>query len=279
MSKPIFLTPRPKLIEYLDRIEANEPINAGAFFKLLPKRIRESWFEYFSVKAIDGQLSRVTPTDIEFFERLRKQAQPATSRVEASSKGDSHKHAVSKAYLMVFSDSGSDLYPEVVVLSGEDVYCKSVPKDKVLIIENEENFFAWKEMLAFVSHSLGRPDLTANEVDVIFAGGNRINKQVSLDWIRKQYSEVFCAFDYDLGGLTMFSTLKKTIDQAQFVMPKSWSDHKDSFRLSPETSPRLRSAIEKAHQLGFSELAEMFSSTRKFMEQEMLLTKEFKNDL
>lgn len=261
----------------MNSIERGDPVNVTGLRRVLPLYVRESLNSYFEITPVDAKLSRVIPQYPTLLSELSAWATVPTSRIEATIKGDSHQFVVSKAYLMAFTESASSVYPDTIVISGEAAFHGFAPKRIVLLIENEENFFAWREMLSFANTCLGRDDLSTNTVDVILAGGNRINKAVTLKWLNATYAEVLCAFDYDLGGLKMFETLKNTISRADFLMPESWEHYCSAFCKTPGTTGRLRKASEKAEALKFFKLSKMFETTRHFMEQEMLLTEDFKN--
>ena len=140
----------------------------------------------------------------------------------------------------------------------------------VLIVENEHNFHQYRQMLNFASEALGKP-LELSGCDVVLGGGNRITRGAILDWLQG-YEEVFCAFDYDAGGLQMFSMIAASLgDKARFVQPRDWQPWLGRFRNTPDSTERFTRAISLAEGLGFNILAEAFRSTGKFMEQEMIL--------
>lgn len=266
-----------KLLDYLEHIQREEAVNVVGLRRALPAYVRASMSDYFEITPVDAKLSRVKPLDGSIMLELWSWASSPSSRVEAATKGDSHRFVVSKAYLMAFTGTSSLIYPDTVVITGDEAFHGFDPKRRVLLVENEENFHAWPTMLAFANACLGRADLSPGNTDIILASGNRVNKAVTLGWLDKTYTEVLCAFDYDLGGLQMFETLKSTIPGARFLIPQSWERYRNAFCKSPETGDRLRKASAKSAALGLHPLSEMFQTTRKFMEQEMLLSEEFDN--
>lgn len=140
----------------------------------------------------------------------------------------------------------------------------------VLVVENERNFFQYSQMLDFASDTRGKR-LGPADCDVVLGGGNRVTRGAILDWLQG-YEEVFCAFDYDAGGLQMFSTVAASLgDKATFVQPSDWQPWLDRFRKLPDTTERFTRAISLAEWHGFLALAAAFRSTGKFMEQEMIL--------
>jgi len=125
-------------------------------------------------------------------------------------------------------------------------------------------------MLEFASEALGRP-LRLMNCDVVLGGGNRVTRGAILDWLTG-YEEVFCAFDYDAGGLQMFSTMAAHLgDKATFVQPRDWQPWLARFCKVPDSTERFTRAVSLAEGLGFVALAEAFRSTGKFMEQEIIL--------
>ena len=70
----------------------------------------------------------------------------------------------------------------------------------------------------------------------------------------------------------MFSTIAASLgDKARFVQPRDWQPWLGRFRNTPDSTERFTRAISLAEGLGFNSLAEVFRSTGKFMEQEMIL--------
>jgi hypothetical protein len=258
------------LIGYLDKIDNEEPINFDAFRKKLPDGIRSGAHSYFDAFPVTRVLCTVAPKDPDIMGELRAGAVKPENRIHASVLGNSHSHGTSCAYLLVFHEAVPHTYPEVVTITEDGGTHCFQPKTQALLIENEENFSAFKTMLSLVSKWYGREVSLAN-TDVILAAGNRINKKVTLSWLNDTYDHILCAFDYDLGGLKMFTSLNASVRGAAFVCPPDFSDHSELFVKSPENSDRLIEAIDLAMRHKLPQLSEAFASSRRFMEQESLL--------
>ena len=213
---------------------------------------------------------RVTVLDNDAFAALAEQVAVPIDRVEAARKGDSHRHATGVSFLLVYHQALSDSRPDSVVIRGDSVDISFTPAPRALVIENEQNFYHYRQMLAFASDCLGRP-VSLADCDVVLGGGNRINRPSDLNWLNS-YDEVLCAFDYDAGGLQMFASAQMTLGQkVRFVQPPDWQPWLGHFRKTPDSTERFTKALTLAEDLGFTSLAQAFRATGKFMEQEMIL--------
>lgn len=260
---------------YLMKIKSGTPINVGGFRKTLPEHVRENFYSYFLVIPVSAKLSVVEFKNDQDALDFETRFSPSENRVDAAMKGDSHGHGVETGYLLVYREGGHRVRPDVVVLSGDKEYlATNKHKDQVLLIENEENFFRYEKMLKFASNSQ-RAEFSLENTDVIFASGNRITKKILADWISSTYPKVLCAFDYDLGGLKIYQSLLKKVAHAEFLHPESWSGLEGFFLKEPEDSDALMEAIKLADSLDLRELGKTFHSTSRFMEQELILAKEF----
>jgi hypothetical protein len=140
----------------------------------------------------------------------------------------------------------------------------------LLVVENERNFYHYLQMLAFVGECLGQPMELAS-CDVVLGSGNRITRAADLNWLTG-YDEVLCAFDYDAGGLQMYSSVQSVLgDKACYLQPADWQPWLSRFRKTPDSTERFTKALSLAEDLGFVSLAQAFRATGKFMEQEMIL--------
>ncbi|MBN7770075.1 DUF2220 domain-containing protein [Marinobacter daepoensis] len=256
--------------DYLEKILKGQAINYEAFLKKLPEPFRRQSRALFATKRVSPNRWRVTVLDQQAFEALQQQMVVPLSRAEAASQGDSHRHTTGVSFLLVYHKALSDSRPDVVVNTGQSVAAAFQPAPRVLVVENETNFYHYQRMLAYASDCLGKP-LTLSDCDVVFGSGNRITRRADVEWLAG-YDEVLCAFDYDAGGLQMFRTVQATLGRkAQYLQPSDWRPWLACFRKSPETTERFTRAVLLAEDLGFGPLAQAFRSTGKFMEQEMIL--------
>ncbi|AHI27926.1 hypothetical protein [Marinobacter similis] len=256
--------------DYLKKILRGLPINYESFVKKLPEAFRRRHREMFATEKVGANRWMVTVRDETGFAELQNVAEVPVSRVDAAKKGDSHRHGTEVSFLLVYHQGLTSSRPDVVVVGNESVDIGFRRGRSVLVVENERNFFQYSQMLNFVSEALGNR-VTLAECDVVLGGGNRITRGAILEWL-KGYEEVFCAFDYDAGGLQMYSTMTAFIgDKTSFVQPPDWQPWLYRFHKIPDSTERFTKAVSLAERLGFTSLKEAFRATGKFMEQEMIL--------
>lgn len=255
---------------YLEKIARGLPINYEAFLKKLPEPVRRRHRDFFATEKVESNRWIVTVLDESVFAELQRVAQSPISRVDAARKGNSHRHGTDVSFLLVYHQGLVSTRPDVAVLGKESVDAGFHRASSVLVVENERNFYQYPQMLGFASRALGKR-LSLAECDVVLGGGNRVTRAAILNWLTG-YEDVFCAFDYDAGGLQMFSTMAASLgDRAQFVQPADWRPWLDRFCMVPDSTERFTKALSLAEGLGFVSLAEAFRTTGKFMEQEMIL--------
>jgi len=258
------------LNDYLERILRGQPINYEAFLKKLPDEFRRRHRELFATEKVQANRWVVTVLDETAFAELQRVAEAPVSRVDAAKKGDSHRHGTEVSFVLVYHQGLASGRPDVVVVGADSVDMGFYRARSVLMVENERNFYQYSQMLDFASEALGGP-LRLTNCDVVLGGGNRVTRGAILDWLTG-YEDVFCAFDYDAGGLRMFSTIAASLgDKATFVQPRDWQPWLARFCKMPDSTERFTRAVSLAEGLGFVALAKAFRSTGKFMEQEMIL--------
>jgi len=258
------------LNDYLQKILQGQPINYEAFLKKLPDTVRGRHRELFATEKVGANRWQVTVLDAAAFETLQKQAAAPVSRVDAARKGDSHRHGTEVSFLLVYHQALVGNRPDSVVIAGNSADIGFIPAPRVLLVENERNFYHYRQMLAFAGDCLGQP-LALAACDVLLGGGNRITHAADLNWL-SGYDEVLCAFDYDTGGLQMFSTVRSALGgKARFLQPVDWQPWLSCFLKPPDSTERFTKALSLSEDLGFEPLARAFRATGKFMEQEMIL--------
>lgn len=256
--------------DYLNKILRGQPINYEAFLKRLPEQFRRHHRDIFGTEKVQSNRWLVTVQDETAFAELQNVAEAPLNRVDAARKGDSHRHGTEVSFLLVYRGGLASSRPDVVVIESDSVDIGFQRAGSVLLIENERNFYQYQQMLKFTGEALGRA-LHLASCDVVLGGGNRVTSSAVLDWL-KDYDDVFCAFDYDAGGLQMFSTIAASVgDRARFVQPRDWQPWLGRFRKTPDSTERFTRALSLAERLGFMALAEAFRATGKFMEQELIL--------
>lgn len=255
---------------YLEKIRRGAPINYEAFLKQLPADIARRHRDCFSVEKVGARKWRVACLDEGLLDQLEAVAAKPESRTHAASQGDSHGHATDHAFLLVYHSGLSDPRPEVVMLTPDGPVCGFKRKPVGLLVENEQNFFDTARMLRFLGRCVGA-EFSLQNCDVILGGGNRVTRPLVLDWLAG-YERLFCAFDYDLGGLKMFGSVHRHLgESAAFVQPAEWQPWLGAFCKTPGSTERFVRAMALAERFGFNDLAEAFRKTAHFMEQEMVL--------
>ena len=255
---------------YLEKILQSQPINYPAFLKTLPEPFGDRHRRIFQAQKVATNRWLVQIADQQAFDELLALARAPESRVQAARQGDSHSHGTGISFLLVYHHQLATARPDTVVISETGVDMGFAPAPSALVVENESNFYHYQAMLAFAAHTAGS-HLSLDHCDVILGGGNRITSARNVDWL-DGYQQVFCAFDYDVGGLQMFASLASRLGRkARFVEPADWQAWQGHFCLSPKSTQRFTKALSLAEDLGFTGLAQAFRSTGKFMEQEMIL--------
>ena len=255
---------------YLQKILDGQPVNYEAFLRKLPEPFRRRHRDIFATEKVQTNRWLVTVLDETEFAILQNSVAVPVSRVDAARKGNSHRHGTDVSFVLAYHQGLVVSRPDVVVIDGDSADPGFQQAPRVLVVENERNFYCYRQMLAFASEMLGWPlDLSA--CDVVLGGGNRINRARVLEWLGG-YDEVLCAFDYDAGGLQMFSTVSSALGSiARFVQPTDWQPWLAHFHRIPDSTERFTKALSLSEDLVFVSLAEAFRATGKFMEQEVIL--------
>jgi hypothetical protein len=258
------------LARYFAKLRAGDPINYEAFLGCLPRDVAARHRQYFAVEKVGKQRWRVRCLDEDVLAALEQAAERPEDRLAAARLGDSHRHVTDACVLLVYCEGLPDCRPAVVFLSEASCLQSFAAKRTALVVENEQNFLRPDVMLHLASRFTGRR-LGQDNTDVVLGGGNRITRELSAAWL-DQYAEVVCAFDYDRGGLTMFSTLRKRLGgKVEYMQPADWTPYLPMFKKTPKSEERALQALELAESHGFYALARAFKETERFMEQELLL--------
>ena len=260
-----------KLSHYLHKIKAGKTINYPLFLQELPANVRVDKDLLFKACLVKPKHFQVEVLDEQKFEQLLREVTPiADDRVSAALIGDSHKQAVSTSYLLVFHQQLITNRPDVVVLNNDGCNQGFTSKKTLLVIENQENFFRYQQMLPLLSEFYGK-SLDLSLCDIAFGLGLQINKALNISFVG-QYDTVLCAFDYDLGALRMVEGLKQRVKgQVELLQPNDFTPWLDCFCKKPNNDDHLVDAIALAHKLGYSALGAAFKSQAKFVEQEVFL--------
>jgi len=257
------------LQQYLIQIKAGRTINFSRFISLLPEFYDKQKYELFNVTLQAPQRWLVSCSD-ETLTKLEKLVEKPNTRLQATEMGDSHLVRVSFGFVLVYHGALTDNRPDVVYLEQGSYLQGYQAKKRLLIIENEENFFQPVLMLR-LAEKFTNQQFDLENTDVALGCGGRVISKLALSWYQ-QYNEILCLFDYDAAGLKMYQTLKAKLgEHVQFLQPQSYSDYEQYFKMQPKSHSQLVTCINLAEKLGFTGLSKTVRKHRKFMEQEMLL--------
>lgn len=261
------------LAKLLQQIEQGKPVNYHKLLQLLPPVFYQQRSVLFKVNSRGAGKWQVQIADPTLFALLKQSAQAPQDRVTASLQGDSHQVSTSHCFLLLYHAALTHDRPDVLLAGGGGSEislsygfdCKT----RLLLIENEENFFAYPKVLQLCSQMLAQPFSLA-DTDVALAAGSRIGSALLTPFLQ-QYQQIWCAFDFDAAGLEIFDHLHKRYGTAvQLVCPPDVSPWQSGFR-SIAKPAQLAKAIMLAEQHGLYGLAQMFSARKAFLEQEVLL--------
>lgn len=260
-----------KLSNYLEKIKDGKTINYPLFIKELPANVRLDKDLLFKATLVKPKHYMVEVLDVQKFALLLESVTPkGDDRVGAALSGDSHQSKVSTSYLLVFHQKLDSPRPDVVVMNDSGCDQGFVSKKTLLVIENQENFFAYQQMLPVLSEFYGQT-LDLSHCDIAFGLGLQINNSLNISFV-DQYDNLLCAFDYDLGALRMIEGLKQRVTGAiELLQPNDFTPWLNCFARTPNNDEHLLDAIKLAEKLGYVQLAESFKKTAKFVEQEVFL--------
>ncbi|KAF3982023.1 MAG: hypothetical protein HFP81_01640 [Methylococcales symbiont of Hymedesmia sp. n. MRB-2018] len=257
------------LQQYLNQIRAGKAINFSRFISLLPELYKTQKRERFDV-TLQAPQKWLVNCSLDLLQELETLAEHPTNRLQAADRGDSHRFAVSVGFLLVYHHALADMRPDVVYLEQDSYLQNFQAKKRLLIVENEENFFL-PELMLKLATKFTKQQIDSTNTDIALGSGVRVTSRLARSWYQ-QYDHILCAFDYDATGLKMYRTLKTNLgDHIQFLQPHSYSEYQQCFKMKPKTQRQLMECIKLAEQLGFVALAATVQKHKKFMEQEMLL--------
>lgn len=254
---------------YLEHIKAGRPLNFTRFISLLPSAYSKQKHELFDA-TLQSPQKWLIKCSLEVIEQLEQLAKKPINRLEAAAMGDSHRVSVSSGFVLVYHQNLNDNRPDVVYFEQGNYLQGFVPKKRLLIVENEENFFMYQLMLKLASTFTGQT-INLKNTDIVLGSGSRVTSKLATSWYQ-QYDEVLCAFDYDAAGLEMYKTLKVRLGEIIiFLQPNDYSLYEHCFQMKPKKHERYMKCINLAEELGFIGLSNIVKKNKKFMEQEMLL--------
>jgi hypothetical protein len=261
-----------QIYKYLYKIKSGELLNFDSFKKELFKQgiDDKTTFEIFKAEKISRSRYRVRILDqvrfaqlqVDFPERI------VTDRVSASQAGNSHKHPVSQAMIILWPAQNN--HPIVVLNDADKINSPVTLSKRLLIIENQENFIQKQRTLHFLQQQFS--NFTEENLDIAHGSGNAISNRLNKLFFN-QYKQIDCLLDLDIGGLEIFKNLINLTQHKNlnFLLPPGadkllkqskiplQEKHLTDLRQYHKQYPLLRPVIE------------LISKHKKMLEQELYL--------
>lgn len=246
-----------QISKYLENIKSGMPINFDSFRKkLYPEGYDDQTIlGIFSTQKISKSSYQVSIIDEKRFAWLQSDfpTYTITSRVSAALAGDSHKHPVSQAMIILWPNQHS--HPVVILNDVNGITAPVTLGQRLLIIENQENFVQKDQTLAFLKHQF--PDFNDEALDIAWGSGNAISNRLNKAFFN-HYQHIDCLLDLDIGGLTTFANICELTSHPRisFLLPSCadeqlknskidlQNEHLPALRKFRENYPPLRAAIE-----------------------------------
>ncbi len=191
---------------YLNKIKSGEPLNFDSFKKqLIQQGIDEAdLFKVFETEKISRSRYRVKVLDQDRFAQLLIDfpEQDITDRVSAANAGNSHKHPVSQAMIILWAANNN--HPVVILNDADKINSPVSLSKRLLIIENQENFVQKQATIDFLQQQFS--DFNDNNIDIAHGAGNAITNRLNKAFFN-QYQQIDCLLDLDIGGLDIFKNL------------------------------------------------------------------------
>jgi len=168
-----------QIFKYLENIKSGRPINFDSFRKQLHQKgyDDQTILTIFSTQKISRSSYQVSIIDEERFARLQANFPDytITNRVSAALAGDSHKHPVSQSMIILWTNQQS--HPVVILNNVTGITTPITLSQRLLIIENQENFVQKNESLSFLKHQF--PGFNYEGLDIAWGSGNAISNRLN----------------------------------------------------------------------------------------------------
>jgi hypothetical protein len=263
---------------YLENIQLGKLVN----FDLFRMQLEEAGYKTkailaaFEIEKVGRSKYRLSIIDEAFFATLLSDfpAGKAKDRTSAAEAGDSHRQSVSHSLIVLYPDQAS--HPVVILNSRAGIQSPIKPAERLLIIENVENFARKEEMVAFLKGQFS--DFNDTALDIALGAGNSISNRLNAPFLA-QYKQIDCLFDIDIGGLQTFANLITLTHHPalHFLLPPSAktlmntanSERKIRWSLQDEQLPKLRE-LHKNQPL-LREAINLIIEQKMMLEQELYL--------
>ena len=254
------------LEKYIEKINSNKPLNWVAFQMALPAKFKGKSF--FSIKHVYRNYYIITPHDASIITELTKLIDVPSKRVQAGLMGNTHKQKVSFAGLVSFSFDKNAYCVNVFNESGLLKEDHHITKKRIVCIENKELFYD-KAVLPLLLRHHG---ISISNVDVVLGDGNAITNNY-FSSLFDSLTHIYCLFDYDLGGLRTFNTLRtKHGSIVKFCTINNLGDNLQIFSKNKPSPLQFDKTLELCAKHNLNALYDAIRTTNAFCEQEQLLT-------
>jgi len=261
-----------QISKYLNKIQSGEPVNFDSFSKQLLQKGFDGreLFEIFETKKLSRSRYLVKVIDQDSFDQLLADfpEHEIKDRVSAAKAGNSHRHVVSQAMIILWSDQAD--HPVVVLNDADKINSPVTLSKRLLIIENQENFIQKQQTIHFLQQQF--PNFNDGGLDIAHGSGNAISNRLNKAFF-KQYQQIDCLLDLDIGGLEIFKNLVNLTQHSNlnFLLPPCadlllkqskivlQEHHLTGLRQYHEQYPMLRPVIE------------LMTKHQKMLEQELYL--------
>lgn len=211
------------LAKFILDIQASNGVNWPKVKRALIKLgIEENELDkMFNITRYSNAVYEVKVTDQEHLNQLSsliKQSKDK-SRAAASDRGNSHAVNVDGALLVANIIGNTTPYN---YLFKSDSLVPLPPKKHCVIIENLECFLNVEQIFNFLT-SMCQVNCDIEEVEFIWAAGNSIANTLIIPYLKQFKGDVYCLFDVDFGGLTIYANLIKAglnPESTRFVIPQ-----------------------------------------------------------
>jgi len=209
-----------QISKYLNKIQSGEPLNFDSFSKQLLQKGFDGrgLFEIFETKKLSRSRYLVKVLDQGRFDQLLADfpEHEIKDRISAAKAGDSHRHVVSQAMIILWSDQAD--HPVVVLNDTDKINSPVILSKRLLIIENQENFIQKQQTIHFLRQQF--PNFNDENLDIAHGSGNAISNRLNKVFF-KQYQQIDCLLDLDIGGLEIFKNLVNLTQHSNlnFLLP------------------------------------------------------------
>lgn len=264
-----------RIDNYFEDIKSRKPINYRSFKKkAFGIGLTDSdLIKLFEVKKFDKNKVIVNIINDDEFNKLYQKYNAVNKfkdRKEAALTGRTHGIKVSGTTCTVRQGLN---HPHTVIVRGDGAVISNIePRNKLLIIENEENFLNISATHEFLKK---HASIDIEDMDVMWGSGNRAANSY-LSKYYSSYENVYCFFDFELGVIKTAQSIYNLLndkDSTKFEFVIADNAHNDLQEFGVELN---RSYIKKLEKIRnqcnvLSSAVNLMLNTGKIMEQEVYL--------